>query len=239
MQWIARSGFIRNAGIAHPAASDPRPPRSRSRVPAPARIAPRRPPVALDLGRGPRPGTCQQPGRQDRTIRVPHMSGRYRSPADNHGQSRTVRSLGGGRRASRARRMLCLPGRRTPPRRPRSDRCRQVGRRAEQPLHLRLRGAVHWPQVKVQAVLDRRGFGTEHEHRRGIPGAWQLLSQVLELTAAVHTLDGTLLVRLSPSSQPCRRTSLLARVRVGWDRCSRREARRCGRSTRRGSGPLR
>jgi hypothetical protein len=55
-----------------PAATNPRPPQPKSRVLASARIAPRRPPAALDPGRDPRPEACQQPGRQDRAISMPY-----------------------------------------------------------------------------------------------------------------------------------------------------------------------
>jgi len=59
--------------------ADPRPPRPTSRVLAPACIAPRRPAAALDPGRVPRPGACQQPGRQDRAISVPYGAVAYGS----------------------------------------------------------------------------------------------------------------------------------------------------------------
>jgi hypothetical protein len=61
-------------GPACPAAANSRPPQPRSRVLASARIAPRRPPAALDPGRGPWPEACQQPGRQRRAISMPYSA---------------------------------------------------------------------------------------------------------------------------------------------------------------------
>jgi hypothetical protein len=68
-----------------------------SRVLASARIAPRRPPAALDPGRGPRPEACQQPGRQDHAISMPYSASTRSSDGQSRSSDLRRSSMGEGR----------------------------------------------------------------------------------------------------------------------------------------------